>query len=498
MKGKTGYCWLLLAFALICCRGGRLDASAVINDTVKVGLSYGSSAVTSANAEYDDTTANCFAFGYYDAGRHFRALGTIEDETFVTVTSDPNMVLAGAAANPGGYRICTGGIVEPARGGLGYFSDTAVGVLDRNGGLLLLYDYGGMYSFALRAEGGSRSEPETWHKGRKYYGGFEYQRRPGGALTVCSVVDTEDYLRCVVPWEMSNAWPKEALKAQAVCARTYVMHASGRHSGFDVCSTTDCQAYYGIQTSGHGNSDAAVWATEGECIYWKGELIDAVYSASDGGATESSLNVWGTDHPYLTGKTDPYEESVAASISGYTYEVNYTADSLSSRLRSKGYSVGTVASVRVQNTEVGNVASVTVTDTAGKSVTIKGEKCRSAFGTKSQRFSFGDAATAEPTVCVNGSGTLRDTENIYLISGTGTVSTRSLTDGLTVMTNSGKQTLSSANGGGSSSAAGAFHIVGTGNGHNVGMSQWGANAMAKQGLSYMDILNFYYTGVTVQ
>ena len=87
-------------------------------------------------------------------------------------------------------------------------------------------------------------ETATWFKGYRYYGGFQY-RRSGGDLTVINIVDVEDYVKGVLPYEMNNAWPLEALKAQAVCARTYAAAISSSHAsaGFDVCNNTHCQMY---------------------------------------------------------------------------------------------------------------------------------------------------------------------------------------------------------------------------------------------------------------
>ena len=490
---------LLLLFTLLLSLAfAAISASAVLNDTVKVGLYYGSNLLTDANAEYDDTTAGRFAFGYFSVGRAFQKLGTIDGETFLTVSSDRNKVLSAARSSEDGYTVYSRTGSRTLTGELPSFSDTAVGVLNRGGELLLVFDYDGMYHFALKAEGSKSDLPETWFKGKKYYGAFEYQRRIGGAISVLNYLPLDDYLRCVVPYEMSDGWPREALKAQAVCARTYVSHANGRHSGFDVCASSDCQTYNGVPSAKHVNTDAAVRETSGECIYYEGEPIDAVYFACDGGATESAKNVWGSNVPYLTGKADPYEADISSLVKNYSYTVVYSADSLTARLKAKGYSIGMAASVSVQKTEVGNVRAVTVTDTAGKRITLEREKCRSVFGAQSQRFDFGQGTeTGSQGLFVNGSTPVYDTEQLYLISGDGTVSRHSLSDGLSLMTNSGKQSISAPTGSALHTDS-DFTLTGTGNGHNVGMSQWGAYAMAKRGYDHISILKFYYTGVTVE
>jgi stage II sporulation protein D len=108
---------------------------------------------------------------------------------------------------------------------------------------------------------------------------------------------------------MSPSWPLEALKAQAVCARTYVM-ASRKHSGFDVCTTECCQVYQGIGRA-NATTDMAVDQTAGQYMTYNGELCVAYYSSSDGGATENSENVWNEAIGYLRGVVDPYEADIA-------------------------------------------------------------------------------------------------------------------------------------------------------------------------------------------
>ena len=152
------------------------------------------------------------------------------------------------------------------------------------------------------------------------------------------MVDLEDYVKCVIPWEMSKDWPVEALKAQAVCARTYaVCQTKHRAQGFDICATTHCQVYQGTAASG-ANSDAAVDQTAGEFLYYSGRLVqEAVYYSSNGGASEDSLNVWGNDVGYLKGKIDPYEGKIASIIPRYNWSTTFTASELTTLLNNRGY-----------------------------------------------------------------------------------------------------------------------------------------------------------------
>lgn len=193
------------------------------------------------------------------------------------------------------------------------------------------------------------------------------------------MVDLEDYVKGVIPHEMSGQWPLAALEAQAVCARTYACRTTKHQStyGFDVCNTTDCQVYNGVNAS-TARSDEAVDNTAGECVYYNGELAETVYHSSDGGATEDAANVWGSDVPYLQGKEDPYES--AASIPDYQYTVTYTREELTWVLQNSGYSIGDVTNVYVSEyTPLGNVYKVTFEDSSGHSLTVKGETCRHGF-----------------------------------------------------------------------------------------------------------------------
>lgn len=132
-------------------------------------------------------------------------------------------------------------------------SDTAVTVtVTGTTDILFEYDYRGILPLGVQPEGWGE-EPITWFKGYRYRGGFEYPRITGGNLSVINVVDLEDYVKGVIPHEMSGQWPLAALEAQAVCARTYACRTTKHQStyGFDVCNTTDCQVYNGVNAS-HG------------------------------------------------------------------------------------------------------------------------------------------------------------------------------------------------------------------------------------------------------
>lgn len=134
----------------------------------------------------------------------------------------------------------------------------------------------------------------------------------------------EDYLLGVVPYEMGDSFPLEALKAQAIAARTYALCKSGSEQDYDVEDTTNDQAYKG-RSSSSPLSEQAVRETEGLCGAYNGELAYCYYSASNGGQTELGQHVWPTDAPdaydYMDMRDDPYDyENDASVVKRYTLE----------------------------------------------------------------------------------------------------------------------------------------------------------------------------------
>lgn len=507
------------------------SALAVVNNTVKVGLRYGTSALLSANLE--NARGSGYALGYFDSGRNFVSLGRT-GETAITMNAASALyhvqleqefgdfdTAVAAAANYGGYpAYLTGafaarigsygskGEAEQKLSGLGVgghvvqSSSTAVLVTATGSGVSLFeFDCQGAMSLGVLPDGqGDRAV--TWFKGYKYYGGFEYPRVTGGNLSVINLVDLEPYVKGVIPYEMNGDWPLAALEAQAVGARTYARRTTKHLNtyGFDMCNSTDCQVYNGAGSGASypsAVSDQAVDNTTGLCMYYNGEPINAVYSSSNGGASEDGANVWGGDTPYLKGKPDPYE--AATVIQNYSYSTTYTAAQLTWILQEKGYTIGTIKNVAVSAyTNLGNVLQVTFTDTGGNNLTVKGETCRTIFysstygkSVRSMRFNINGGSAA--AYYVNGTNTLGSLSGVYAVSGKGRVD--KVSGSPYAITASGVDALSK---GTATASSGNFTITGTGSGHNVGMSQYGAKAMAEQGLPYEDILHFYYTDITIQ
>lgn len=303
------------------------------------------------------------------------------------------------------------------------------------------------------------------------YRGYFLLERSGNSASVVNYVNMDQYLYSVLGKEMSASFPAEALKAQAICAKNFVLGESGRHKGFDVCATTHCQVYGGVASEA-AETVAAVDAVSGKAAYYNGKIVPLYFFATSGGKTENVGNVWGMEIPYLVSVDDPYEPAEKASR--YTWTTVLSGDELGSRL-----GIGTVTEITVNETAMsGRVLSMTFTGTTGTRTLTK-EKCRTAVGTDklySQWFTVsGNTGGGIGGVALTANG-------IEAVAGSRVLSANGIFDLPT-----------------SSSAKGTeFTFSGRGYGHGVGMSQWGAYGMAKAGYTYDDILRHYFTGIEVK
>lgn len=553
------------------------------SEMVRVGLAYGSGALVNANLENNTGYGSGYRMGYFDDDLDFVELArTDEDETQITMVKTQNTWVNGtsysnsdnggeaigcyhvlvedgyrsyeqAAADAqeyrdgfvawidGDYQVRAGSYTsrqeaEDAAQNLGGTvagtSSYAVNVT-RTGTAEILFQFDGGDALALGVmpDVTGADAVRTWFKGYRYYGGFRYERISGGDLTVVNIVDLETYIKGVVPYEMSSSWPLEALKVQAVCARSYAyinIH-SGKHTSyhFDVCNTTDCQAYYGAGTNSSSyqateRTDQAVDETAGEYAWYDGQVIEAFYSSSHGGASESVYNVWGTSleqYPYLCGVEDPYEADMASKNSYSSWTVSYTSSELAQRLENYDYDASSgIESLTLTYSDLGNVIQVRVNYQDGGSDTIRPSSMRSVFGISSIRFTVNGQAASSGSGTTSGSGggltangsTSLDSQGTYtVISGSGSLSQAGL-DGLYAISGSGSITSveDAASGGGSGTdtpsgtqvtvSGSSYTFQGSGNGHQLGLSQYGAWAMAERGFTYEEIIEFYYPGTYVQ
>lgn len=538
---------LLLAIFLIFSMVA-VPSAAASYETLKIGLYYGTNALSAANLQNVSEQATGYQLGYYDTSRNFIPLYST-NEMYITVVKDKNMyigdgkvyydslpssyntvigayhlqldtvassldealALISTLSNAGlsafvaytaeGYRVRVGNYtssveaasIAPQVSAAVGLTASAVGesrscytvTVTETNTILFEFDMGG------QALGIEPNSDETWFKNQTYYGGFEYRRASGDDITVVNVVSMDDYIKGVIPYEMSPSWPIEALKAQALCAKSYAVTCIGKHNsqGFDLCNTTDCQVYYGTKTA-TDNSDSAVEAVSGLYVLYNGEVAETYYHASSGGWTEDAKNIWGTDIPYLKAVEDTY----LTELRPYSFSI--TLSEVTSILQGKGYDVTNIIDFYVSEyTSAGNVREITFVQSNGETLVFSGERARTCLNTSSSTKRINShryTVSTDAQLYVNGTVPDKAIGQYYAIGGDGSTSVLSSSQLYAV---NGNKTTSQIDMSGSGS--GQYVISGTGSGHNIGMSQCGARDMANQGFTYDQIIQFYFTGVQV-
>ena len=339
------------------------------------------------------------------------------------------------------------------------------------------------------------------------------------AMTAVNVIDLDEYLYGVVPSEMPRSYEKEALKAQAVAARTYAMTKLGAHtdSGYQLCDGTNCQVYKGYSNEAD-TTTAAVDDTEGEVACYNGNPIEAVFSSSTGGYTENSENVWWATVPYLRAVPEIAEYNNNA----WTREL--TLDELSDLLETKDEGIGKAEDIVITKLSTGGrVQEMQIVGTAGTK-TLDKETIRTYFSgacgsLPSKMFTIngkggeigqhGAEIAAKTEIPVKSGGLLAAAADKGIIAKTdGTLSHlngKKLSVDVEVSDAAAKQTVSVDNSDYevysvniSTVKNDKFVFEGVGAGHGVGMSQNGAQAMAQMGYDYEEILKHYYTGITIE
>lgn len=317
---------------------------------------------------------------------------------------------------------------------------------------------------------------------RSYPGTLEIKKTDQGLILINELY-MEEYLKRVVPSEMPADYEKEALKAQAVCARTYayrqIQGNAYSNYGAHVDDSTNYQVYNRIGTN--PKSNAAVDETYGELLKYGEAIAEAFYFSTSCGHTTDGT-IWGSsldDYPYLKGVRtidgggqknltsnaafaefikDKTVSSFESSFPLYRWSTTLT----STQLEQKISDIGTIVSVSVKERGTGGIAKVLEIEGTNGTRTINGQgQIRSTLGSTDSKIKQNNGEVR------NGSESL--------FSAFITVE-RSDPDENQVTT---------------------FYIYGGGYGHGVGMSQNGAQGMAKAGKSYEDILTFFYSGTTV-
>lgn len=475
-------------------------------DSVRVGLKYGSSAASS----YTLSSGSGFYIGTLDEGE-------FEPSLPVSAYTALNAVCENGSVNLYGD---DGNVV------LQDFERYVITAMD--------YDEGGV----IKADG------------KEYRGGISVSVNSTGTINLINVLDVDDYVRGVLNGEMHHDHPEEALKAQAVAARSFALVNLNRHSqyGFDLCTTTHCQVYKGYADE-YKETNAAVDDTAGLCIYSGGKVVSAYYFKNSGGYTQDSKDVWGGSSAYLKAVKDEYSPE-------YKWNATFTFSELKSKLGSVASGIGDITRIEIASrNESGAVDTLKFVGTSGNA-TVSKEQIRTLLGAtavKSTHFSFAGSSTGESSGSSGNSGgngnggqaspggsgksvaqrislspvkvmgsdeskaSISSKTSVSVMGADGRPVSRTLKNVYAVdasavsavsgggNTGTSNDSNTNTNNDGSSDSKTVEYVTespvtftGLGYGHGIGMPQDSAIEMAKQGFTYDEILQYYYTGIEIK
>lgn len=273
--------------------------------------------------------------------------------------------------------------------------------------------------------------------GRRYRDTVILNGMEDGTVTAVNELGVDGYLFGVLPVEVSPEWPIEALKAQAVVSRTFVMNNIGKYedAGYDLSSDVFSQVYRGVEVE-DPSSNRAVKETSGQVLTYEGDLAKAYFYSSCGGYTADIKNVWGTTLPYMEGVTCGF----CKDSPRYRWNKKVTPRSLKEKLNKEGYKIGEIKDIKfLSRTSSGRIDELLVIHSRGRTA-LTGHKFRMAVGPDIIKSTLMSIDREKPE----------------------------------------------------------FSFYGRGWGHGVGMCQWGAKGMAEKGYDYVDILQFYFPGVQLE
>ena len=407
----------------------------------------------------------------------------------------------------------------------------------RGGQLYLFYQgmslqVGSHIRFIRNASDSADTEGIRFNEGGNLYPGDLALSIEGGLLQPILTLSVEDYLQGVVPYEMSNSFPLEALKAQAVCARTYALSRVNTSAAYDLVDTTNDQVFRGVNTA-NANAIRAVKETAGVVGTYKGQLATCFYSASNGGQTELVEHVWsgGGDYGYYAMTDDPYDlenpESVVrrakipkkGSVSDAFTDL--LAQAIAGEMQSRGFGSGgnclrvdSITAMSLGNARFAEpsrlMTRLTLTFTwSGRKILSTPEPMTTAVDGEISLFatstpvpvitpaSTGNAATPTPTVEPSPTPSPTPVYSEYeAVAEPATVTIDLFPGGVRALNlsiygaDNEMITLTETDT--------HFVLEARRYGHGVGMSQRGAQWMAaRYGKQYYEILAFYYPGMTL-
>ena len=372
--------------------------------------------------------------------------------------------------------------------------------------------------------------------GRSYRGSFLITQR-GGLL---NAVNIELYLFGVLPAEVGATWPEQALRAQAISARTYVLRQSLNRAkkGYDVVDTDADQVYKGVEIETE-KTNQAVLSTAGEILTYGKEIAQTFFHSDSGGHTADIADVWGSSVPYLRGVPEVVEYK--SPVSTWTTKVSASAVQ-NAVTKITGTDIGAVSSVQVSEVDEGGRAITMTIIGANGNKTVKASQFRTTIGARSFKSTMltpsGGAFKVEkkttPSVTASPKQekpsaskelTLEEEQELAKMTADGIFTAKELIDMLTNPAKKKQYYLSGLTrtkrkpskiaqpeqkpaaqpkphrikrGFAIEKSGNEFVFYGRGWGHGVGMCQWGAMAMAKEGYTAEKILTHYYPGTVIR
>ncbi|MBC7078655.1 MAG: SpoIID/LytB domain-containing protein, partial [Synergistales bacterium] len=318
-----------------------------------------------------------------------------------------------------------------------------------------------------------------------------------------NVLPVEDYLKGVLKMEVNPAWPMEVLKAQAIVARTYAIKHRGRHKseGFDLCALPHCQVYRGVNAE-DPKLNQAIKVTSGMVITYQGNLALVFYHADSGGYTADVKDVWGGSYPYLRPVAEPFSYQSPYS----QWSLSLPLREIENRLRRAGFDVGVLLGLQFESTSLGGRVDSVILNGSMGTQKISGHAFRMAIGPnelRSTTFSVDGIQpkavatnpTSSPTTPSSASSNVGENTLIALTK-QGCFTPDELIDMLMhpekrqhyvqkalskrkspILPSIPTPTVTPTP---TRTAGGIVSFYGRGWGHGVGMSQWGAKAMAER------------------
>lgn len=258
-------------------------------------------------------------------------------------------------------------------------------------------------------------------------------------ITVVNSIELEQYIRGVLYHEISDKWPMEAIKTQAVATRTFALYSVEQYAARDYDVTDDVYSQvYGGKSAERYRTTLAVRQTAGQVLTYRGKIFPAFFHSNSGGVTESAKELWNVDIPPLRGGVEsPY----SVNSPHYRWQHLFRLKDIQDKLNARGYKIGLIKDIRIKEKNAsGRVRQLQLTDRDGTLVMVDGKSFREILGFDQLR------------------------SNLYDLKMRGYY----------------------------------VDITGHGWGHGVGLCQWGAYNMARVHATYKEILAYYYPGAEIQ